>query len=110
MLARPYESRKPRVHPARDPSATASSLSIVKDAPPERAGPAGPCPGPLPTTDAHAGALAIDVPHLSWPRDQYSSGECGTLRTGDNLVVDGVKQHELLFDAEEISSEPAILH
>jgi hypothetical protein len=38
-----------------------------------------------------------------------TSGECGTLKTGDYLSVDGVKQHELLFDAEEMSSEPSVL-
>jgi hypothetical protein len=38
-----------------------------------------------------------------------ASKECGTLKTGDYLSVDGVKQHELLFDAEQMASEPAVL-
>jgi hypothetical protein len=38
-----------------------------------------------------------------------TSGECGTLKSGDYLSVDGVKQNEFLFDAEELSSEPSVL-
>ena len=34
---------------------------------------------------------------------------CGSIQTGEYLVVEGVKQHEYVFDAEDVSTESPIL-
>ena len=43
-------------------------------------------------------------------RLQYeTSTKCGAIRVGDYLVVEGSKQNEFVFDAEEVSVESAVL-